>query len=647
MSRGLDRAAYETVLADVWPEIRRAFNYPLVARVRLTDGTSSPDRSGDGTGRDASGAEIARLGGTSGGAGYRWDANELVVSVTHLDRLAPADEAELERLLRPLLKHELGHYACFPRELFRHLLYLDRARTAFGDGLGPSYYAVYADVCDDLRLLESHVAGEDLLRLRRRTAESLPDDGTLSAPRRAAIRRVQRLMLGLYQATFADLPSVVEPTDAEARYVDRLGDIRYLDDGTGTHERNLVLFGNVLSDVLSDLPRSALDGLGTPEDRGKARGERPFSGDAVERIPDARLDDAVSAALLEDGTGAYERLADFLEDRAGFADPYDREAGGGAGLDRADLERNDDRVPFYRRWASGHPVFVADRPQSVEEAGHYRRGRRRYEPGDPLREVNPFASLGLVGVPGVSQTDVFSEGTAAVERPGVPDLLVGIDSSGSMPDPAVESHAVLAAFVLAETYYRSGADVGGYNFSADVAFLPPGRDLDTLHALLCARWGGGTLLDWETLTGFVGRMDRLDGVVLSEESDHEAALERLAADDVQRNPGPDSPPGSSAVPEVDPTFETVDHVLVTDGELANEEEAAGFLEGVSEHARNLLFLTDDSRYEAWAGRDIPETWVYAAADPEDLVALAVGQGRRLAGGERRSEANEDGRPEPT
>lgn len=616
MSGPPDRAAYEAALDELWPAVRRAFNYPLLTRVRLAGGPGSEaGAGGDGE------ALPATPGGADRRMGYRWDDHEVVVSGDHLERLAPADGADLRDLLRPLLAHELGHYACFPRELSHHLRYLDRARRAFGPERGPGYYALYADVGNELRLLESRLAGEDLLELRRRTLEALDGDASLAGPRRTAHRRVQRLLLGLYARTFPDLPAVVEPTAAESGHLDRLAELPYLDDDPGTHERNLVLFGRVLDDVLADLPVGPAD-LDPPEDRGKPRGSLPFAGDAVERIPAARLDEALSAALEEAGLAAYERLADLLESEAGYVDPL---AGEAAGLDRADLERNDELVAFYRRWARGHPVFVADRRLPVEAGGRYRRGRRPFEPGDPLHRVNPFASLGALGVPGVSQVDRYVEGAETVERPGVPDLLVGLDSSGSMPDPAEESHAVLAAVLLAETYHRNGAAVGGYNFSADVAFLPPGRDLDPLLALLCARWGGGTVLDWATLTRFVRGMDDLDGLALSDEADHEAALDRLAG-------GDDRAPAGGDGPAADPAFAGLDHVLVTDGDLANPDEAAAFLEAVADHARNLLFLTDPARYDEWADRELPNTWVYAAEGPSDLVGLAVGQGRRLATG---------------
>lgn len=610
----MDADRYRDVAERLWPDVQRAFNYPLLRGVRVVEADESVEP-----------------------AAFRWEAGRVVLSAAHLDALEPT-EADVEWLVEALLKHEVGHYALFPRELSRHLRYLQRAEEAFGEERGYRFYALYADVCDELRLFRARIGGEEVLDHRRRVLEAVATDDDLPSVAREARRRVQRLVLALYGETFDDLSPGVNLPDDERTHLDRLLEIDYLADDPDRHERNVVRFGRALEAALGDLPGRALRGLASPEDRGNSAHERPFSGDEPRRIPEAELDRALSDALADE-RWTYDRLTAFLERRAEFEDPRDLDRGGAAGLDRGDIERHDDQVAFFRRWAADFPVYVTDAPTEADETALYRSGRRSYEVGDPHHRVAPFASLGVLGVPGVSKVDEFEEGLVPAPDRGVPDLLVGIDSSGSMPRPDEESVAVLAAFVLAANYNRNGAAVGGYNFSGGVAFLPPGRHLDALHSLLCARWGGGTVLDRDALTRFVDRIDDLEGVTFSEEVAHDEMLDREVGDGERG--GADDWPADADVPEA---FAGLDHVLVTDGDVANEAAVADFVRHIGERSRTFVLLTDASNYERWAERDLTNTLVYAVGDEADLVDLAVGIARDRASGarERANEPNEGG-----
>lgn len=581
---------YRDAIDRRWPEVRRLFNFPLLHGVRIADDAD----------RDPS--------------PVTWRDDRVVVSRAHLEALDPEPE-DREAVVGALLKHEVGHYALFPRELSHHLRYLQRAEEVFGEERGYRYYARYADTCVELRLLKHRIGGEEILRYRHSAATAWAADESLSDPEREARRRIGRLLVALYQETFPDLPTVVSLPDREAAYLDRLREIDYFADGPEVHEGNLVRFGHALETALADLPGDALAGLATPEDRGKSPGERPFAGDAVDRIPEAELDSALSDALAED-EWVYDRLKGYLERRADFEDRYEAEQGGAAGLDRGAIERHDDEIPFYRRWAAEFPVYPTPTRQVEQETDLYRAGRKTFELGDPVDRLNPYASLGVLGVPGVSKVDRFDEGTVTTERTGVPDLLVGLDSSGSMPHPTEESHAVLAAFVLARAYHRNGASVGGYNFSGGVAFLPPSRSLEPFYALMCARWGGGTVLDREALVTFADRMGELDGIHVSDEEGHDEMVERELGE-------ADAPVGAEA-------FDALDHVLVTDGNLANEDAVVEFVERVGDVARTFVFVTDPANYDRWADYSLPNTQVFTLGSEADLANLVVDVTRPVA-----------------
>lgn len=598
----MTREQFERAVETRWPAVRRELNYPVIGQVHLVGG------------EDEHGEIDERADSVADRGAYRWERNEIAVSLPFLR--AVHDGGDPGRVVETVLKHEAGHYVCFPRELARHLQYLQRATEAFGAERGERVYALYADVCNELRLLENGVVGDDVLELHRRTLDAVDGPGSVST---GAHRRFTRLVLALYAALFDDLSSNVSLDGDERVYLDRLRDIDYFTEDVAVHERNLVRFGHVLDDAISDLP-GTLEG-DPPMDAGKSPADRAFPAD-LDAVSRSDLDDALSETVQQ-GQWEYERLASFLETRATeFDDQFD-DAAGGAGIDHAGLDTHDDQIAFYRRWASTFPLYVADAPVTTDGDTRYRSGRKPYEIGDPLETIDPFASQGVLGVPGVSQ--VYRRDAARVTREEyrVPDLLVGIDSSGSMPLPDDESYAVLAAFVLANTYSRNGANVGGYNFAADLAYLPPSRDPTKFYSLVCARWGGGTVLNWRALVTFLQDDETDDEPVLrtSGSEAHESLLEDVRARDQKAAGSELAAADVTALPD---ELGRVDHVLITDGDVVNEREVLEYVARIGENARNFVFLTDEAAYEHWRTLDVPNTEVYLASDQSDLAGLAVG-----------------------
>jgi hypothetical protein len=581
---------YEAILSAVWPSVRRAFNYPLVRRARLSDGRASGDA-------------------------YRWQDDEVVLSTAFLERLDRLD-ADVDRhtTVETLLKHEVGHYVLFPRELARHLRYLQRATETFGEGYGDRYYSLYADVCVDLRLLGDGYVDTELLDLRERALELAT--ATAGSDVEATVqRRVHRLLLAIYQETFADLPDRISPTAVERSWLDPFLAIDYFVEEPAAHERNVVRFGNALERVLADVPERGVAAVDSPFDEGKGAAARPFGGTDPATLPEATLDEALSKAA-EGGSYQYERLRDFLEARAGFEDPLsatERDRGGAAGVEPGEFERHDDLIPFYRRWARNLPLYVTETPTPADEAATYRSGRRPFESTDPVRDVDPFASFGVLGVPEVTKVHRYAQGAERTRRRTVPDLLVGIDSSASMPDPTEDSPAVLAAFLLAATYRRRGARVGGYNFSTEVAFLPPTTDRGAFDSLACAYWGGGTAFDRETLAEFVANMADLDGLTFSSGEAYERLLERIDAEETAAE--------SAATPFEDQR--SIDHALITDGNLVNRSALVETLRDVPAEVRTFVFVTDPDAAETWDA-DVEDAWVYSTPDASALADRVLG-----------------------
>jgi uncharacterized protein with von Willebrand factor type A (vWA) domain len=107
-------------------------------------------------------------------------------------------------------------------------------------------------------------------------------------------------------------------------------------------------------------------------------------------------------------------------------------------------------------------------------------------------------------MPGITQVWKRREGDIFGEEEDVPDCLIMIDSSGSMPNPKRHlSYAVLGAACAAEAYLRRDARVAVYNFSD--AHVGGRRNLYytdrrfDIYSSLCHYFGGGTRLQIEDI----------------------------------------------------------------------------------------------------------------------------------------------------
>jgi hypothetical protein len=117
---------------------------------------------------------------------------------------------------------------------------------------------------------------------------------------------------------------------------------------------------------------------------------------------------------------------------------------------------------YYRERALPHLIAFPSRraPQATEPLAE---GVETWEAGEPLDQLDWVQTLlrAPVPVPGITTVQrTYGESPGAEPRPMPVDLYIGIDSSGSMPNPRVAlSYPVLAGTILALSALRAGARV--------------------------------------------------------------------------------------------------------------------------------------------------------------------------------------------
>ncbi|MBI4182183.1 MAG: hypothetical protein HY520_04425 [Candidatus Aenigmarchaeota archaeon] len=566
----------ERMLAGIWAEVKDRFNHPSLNDPEMVDSLEGMDS-----------------------AAFHWGERRHKVSRRFLDELSA--QVPRERALKAIIEHETGHYTLFPRDLYKRVHLLAEADRWFGPKT-PHLYGWYADLADEGALLAGGLAGDELLDMRKACAALAEKGGDVAGS------LMNRLLSSLYAQSFGFPP--IELDERGASYFSRLKDVPYINLTLGEHVSSFYRFGKAVEDLIPEehtlmCTHSSLDG-----------------------VPLRDLDASLSDILGELGPRAFRNAKKYLaKTRPDFKDSFDDSAQKAGGV-RGKFKTHDDLIALYRRWASRYGLYIVRRPVERDTTALYLGGQQEWEPGQPLIRVDVFGSRGQIGMPGVTKIRQVEEGAIPSEEWSVPDLEVGIDSSASMDHPASWRGAphILAAYILGKNYHANGSSVGGWNFSTDIAFLAPSRDLRAYHSLMASTWGGGTSINTEKLIELLKRMEYGSAVLQFAEEHPEQALRfvpRSSKKEVmEKSLDLDLTP-------IRTTVRKLDNVLITDGYLLNPKEVLAYLSTLGEITRNFVFLTDGAMYDKWRPLDLPNTWIYPATTPDQLLNLSLGRSRAL------------------
>jgi len=570
----------EDTLTKLWPWIQEKFNHPHIMEPKFTD---DPEMDT---------------------AAFVWQTKETFINRGFITEIA--QRMGERQAMSAVLQHEVGHYTVFPRELSESIML--RAYTeAYFKEKAESVYGFYSDMVDELRTL--HFGTEDLYNLREgMVAWNLAKQDTNSAT-------INRLLCAVYSSTHAKYASrLPELSQDEKRMLRNILNLKLTSSSGKDHCDNILNFGKEIEHLLTDKPKKR-GGHGTGRDA-----TPDLTGKNAPSIHDINV--ALDDILKKYGPHAYRTAKQFIgQALPEFKDPSPSNAGTSPGK----LQYHDDLVPFYTRWARTYGLHIVKRPFEKDATALHPGEFKEYEVGDPPNRIDPFASRGVLCIPGITKIRRDEEDSVPAREFRVPDLNLGIDSSGSMKHPKDDSIAVLAATILGRTYHANGSLIGGWNFDTEITFVPPSRDLDAYMRLMCAYSGGGTVLNVKKLEDYLKRM-KLDG------TDH-GYTNHDYNEIAKRLPDKRAFMDKSMVvktPEMRKKLERLDNILITDGGIYNIAEVVEHLSGLATVTRNIIFVTTKSGYEEWKAVEGPSTFVYPAWTKEDLLKCTIGQTRKIA-----------------
>lgn len=377
-------------------------------------------------------------------------------------------EAGLDAFAVEVLAHEVGHHVLAPGDLSRHARSLARIRAGLPsvEALAPYVANLYTDLLINDRLQRQsgldiagvyRTLGTDgggaLWTLYLRTYEVLwsLESGSLATGERTARLNADAglaaRLVRVYGRDWLDgagpfaalcLPYLLEDRDGAQRRLARWHD-------TGQAGRGGFPAG--LSEI-DDGERSAVHPSLDPRISG-------ISPDEVEAI------EAETQAAAEAAAGAYgHETAGGQKSEKRYRGPV--EYGELLRLSGLDVSEAEAAVRYYRERAVPHLVpfptrVVAQASDPLPE------GLEPWSLGDPLAAADWFESVlksphVIPGTTTVQRTVGTTEGSAAQREPV--DLYVGIDCSGSMPNPRVQaSYPAIAGAIVSLSALRAGAAV--------------------------------------------------------------------------------------------------------------------------------------------------------------------------------------------
>ncbi len=464
--------------------------------------------------------------GVSGSfAQIRLDDHAVVLSARQLA------EEQLGAFPREIMAHEIGHHVYCPGDLADDGRMLARIRRALPgkEGLAPLVGNVYGDLLINDRLQRS--ARLDMAGVFRVLASRGGGD------------ELWTLYMSIYEHLWS-LPrgelsraKTDERTDVDARLGARLARV-YANDWLRGAGRFAALLYPYLGGTRCRAMTASADTLGT------ATGEIPAG---LTEIDDGEQEDVVHPAFDPEISGV-ERPPEPTRTRVDAREPSrtHRELGEYGELLRALGVTADARqvaARYYRERALPHLVRFPSRraPRAVEPLPE---GVDTWDAGSPLERIDWVQSLvrSPFVVPGVTTVErTYGESPGRDPRRTPVDLYVGIDCSGSMPDPrSVTSYPALAGVVVSLSALRAGARVKvvlsgepGKTFAMP-AFSSSEREiLDVLTNYLGTGIGFGVHRLADTFDGRTPR-DRAVHVLLLSDSDLFRLLDKGDGWDVAR-----------------------------------------------------------------------------------------------------------------
>jgi hypothetical protein len=396
----------------------------------------------------------------------KFDFKNLQVSINP-DYIKKLDEKGCQKrtALHAILGHEVGHFVDYPGNVLTLLKMHRVAREDLFEQQANLAKDAFTNIQNNTNLVQNRDFNKIVKTLRA------------EAPEATGLNRV---ILGLYQKLWKRRLGV-RLNKSEKEMVDRLAEIDYLN--RDYLEYNFKKFIRIVHERLGQY---------------RPHGDSP---------PIAMFD----KNLIKEGIKQFARTSLPGEFERTVKEVLRKEKGLKAGTIKGEMIIAEN---FYSALAEDYPVPI--RKKKTEKDGSlYPYSHEEFSIDDTIDDLDPFSSDGII--PGVTQKWLRKDAEVVTDYSKIPDSLIIIDSSGSMPHPDQRiSIPVLGATVIANAYLDNDARVAVYNFSADNIIAGFSKSKLRLHRVIRTYQAGGTVFSTEDVHNLVKKQESLDISIISD-----------------------------------------------------------------------------------------------------------------------------------
>ena len=413
----------EADYSKVWESVRRFWDYPRINSPELLDKSQAAEKGME--------KEIAAI---------RMDNSQIMVNMPNLKQ-----RVGLEHLAR-VESHEVGHYKYIPYDLKNFVRLVGYADTVTRNmKMAQHIQNLYTDLCVNTKSYKKGDKG--MIELYRKLSK-----GNNSEAWQA------------YMATFENMmgcPGTIIPTPNDKIMQDakKLAEIvGNAMDSSSKWPDSIKEFAKIMKQYLEEEKEQNNNNGNGQTDTEKGLIDRHNAKDFMPCDPDKTQKDVLRKIVEKELKGLAKELGqkEFKRVLSGLGIATPKKA----------------NLMYYRQLASEYSLFMPKVPS--QNSGNFKNIPKRWTIDEPFDQLDIEYTLrqSPIIIPNATTYQwETANGNSFASGRGTPDLLIAIDSSGSMPDPNEEiSFPVLSAMIASRAALNAGNRVAVVNFSHDYAY---------------------------------------------------------------------------------------------------------------------------------------------------------------------------------
>jgi len=404
---------------------------------------------------------------------------KILLNQSFIKEMTETRDVPVEAIIQAVIDRSLNRFMRVPENFGEVLRLYAALHEAVPDAkTARKHLEIYLSLWNEMDLYAHRGKGERLVELYRASL-AIPEEEQRKLPIHYLI-----LVSVLQERWGTDLgldPELLHGWKSLAR---ELAGIDYL--YSQDRERDIKKFGKRYSDCYIEVEKV----VGSRDEEEKEEEKKP----PVHWPLENTLDSFLSAKDIQEG------IAEFIESIGDLGEALRLLEEFSATLPEVKQLLGEVTILEGSRWwwyqMLAEPYRISIVKKIAEQTGRiYPVSLKPWEAEDGITHLAPLASYGPLGLPGITKRWLYSGPESQLHDLEVPDLLIAIDSSGSMPSADVtKSFAVLGAYVAANSYLDFGSRVAVLNFSSADLALEFSRDRTKVHKYLAAFQSGGTTL---------------------------------------------------------------------------------------------------------------------------------------------------------